>query len=51
MVFGFVALCSLTSGTLFHFFDWQTINQVAIPIISIASVAIVMMTWRRRKLA
>ena len=51
MVFVFVALCSLTSGTLFHFFDWHTINQVAIPVVSIASVAIIVMTWRRGKLA
>jgi len=49
MVFGFVALCSLTSGTLFHYFDWATINQVAIPIIAMASIATLMMTLRRRK--
>ena len=51
MVFGFVALCSLTSGTLLHFYDWQTINQVAIPLIACASIAIAIMIWRRGKLA
>ena len=50
MVFGFVALCSLTSGTLFHFYDWQTINQVAIPVIATASVAIIVMICRRGKI-
>jgi len=51
MVFGFVALCSLTSGTLFHYFDWHTINQVAIPIIVIASFVIAGLMWRRNRLA
>ena len=51
LVFGFVALCSLTSGTLFHFFNWTTINHVAIPIIAMASIVVIMMARRRRKLA
>ena len=50
MVFGFVAFCSLTSGTLLHFFDWQTVNLAAIPVISFASAVIVAMALRRRKL-
>ena len=50
MVFGFVAFCSLTSGTLLHFFDWQTVNLAAIPVISFASLVIVAMALRRRKL-
>jgi predicted MFS family arabinose efflux permease len=41
MVFGTVALASLTSGSILYFFDWRAVNLIAIPAIAIALIAIV----------
>jgi len=48
-VFGTVALASLTSGALLHFFDWRTVNLAAIPVISLAGMAIIFLIIRRRR--
>jgi MFS family permease len=49
MVFGAVALASLTSGTVLHFFDWRTVNLAAIPAIVLAAVVIMLLIVRRRR--
>ncbi len=49
MVFGTVALASLTSGALLHFFDWRTVNLAAIPVIALAAAAIVFLMVRHKR--
>jgi MFS family permease len=39
IIFGFVAFSSLMSGAIHHFFGWQWVNLVAIPLILIAVLA------------
>jgi len=50
MVFGTVALASLTSGTILHFFDWRTVNLAAIPPITLAAAAIIFLIIRNRRI-
>jgi MFS family permease len=49
MVFGSVALASLTSGTILHFFDWRTVNLAAIPAIVMAAAAIMFLIIRNKR--
>lgn len=39
VVFGIVAVASLSSGWLYHRFGWQTLNLVALPLLAIALFA------------
>jgi MFS family permease len=48
-VFGTVALASLTSGTILHFFDWRTVNLAAIPPITLAAAIIIFMIISNRR--
>ncbi len=48
MVFGTVALASLTSGSILYFLDWRAVNLAAIPAIAIALVATVWLLAKRR---
>lgn len=48
MVFGSVAMASLLSGTLLHFFDWQAVNYFALPFLLAAGAAMLwFVTFRR----
>jgi hypothetical protein len=39
VVFGTVAVASLSSGWLYHQFGWHTLNLVALPFLAVALVA------------
>ena len=47
VVFGSVAIASLSSGQLLHHVGWTAINLVALPVIAVAAIAIVMLTRQR----
>lgn len=51
MVFGTVAIASLTSGTLLHFFGWQGVNVGATPFIAVTVVATIWLAVKRRRTA
>ncbi len=51
LVFGTVSLASLSSGTLLHFFGWQTVTLGALPFIVLTSAAIVWLALKRRHAA
>jgi MFS family permease len=46
VVFGTVAVASLSSGWLYHQFSWQTLNAVALPFIAAALVAAIAVARR-----
>lgn len=48
MVFGTVALASLTSGTILYFLDWNAVNYAAIGPISVAVLAALWLRLKRR---
>ncbi len=48
MVFGTVAMASLTSGAILHFLDWQAVNIAAIAPITIAMAASLWLAIKRR---
>ena len=48
MVFGTVALASLTSGTILYFLDWNAVNFAAIGPISVAVLAAFWLRLKRR---
>jgi len=48
MVFGTVALASLTSGTILYFLDWNAVNFAAIGPISVAVLAALWLRLKRR---
>ena len=48
LVFGTVALASLSSGVLLQLFGWQTVNLGALPFIGLTTAAIVWLALRRR---
>lgn len=39
--YGFVALVSLSSGALVHYFGWEWVNLSSIPLLAVAAVATV----------
>ncbi|MBL6946666.1 MAG: MFS transporter [Rhodospirillales bacterium] len=50
-VFGSVALASLTSGVLLHFFGWDAVQYVAVPFLVTAAGSVVWLIAHRRRLA
>ncbi len=48
MVFGTVALASLTSGTILYFLDWDAVNLAAIGPIAVAVMAALWLRLKRR---
>lgn len=49
LVFGTVALASLSSGVLFQLFGWATVNMALFPMVGIAMVLIGWLGWKERK--
>jgi MFS family permease len=49
LVFGTVAIASLSSGSIFHFMGWESLNQVAIPFLIISFLASLWLALKRRK--
>ena len=48
MVFGTVALASLTSGSILYFLDWGAVNLAAIGPIAVAVIAALWLRLKRR---
>jgi MFS family permease len=48
VVFGTVAVASLSSGWLYHQFGWQTLNLAALPFLAVALVATIALIRRPR---
>ena len=51
MVFGVVAVSSLSSGQLLHAFGWDVVTTAALPMISLALLATLWLALHRRRLA
>ena len=51
LVFGTVSLSSLSSGALLHFFDWNTVNYMALPLVLVCGSALVWLKAYRRRAA
>lgn len=51
MIFGVVALGSLSSGALVHYFGWNVVNMVALPMLAVAVLATLWFSADRRRLA
>ncbi len=46
IVFGFVALSTFLSGRIFYRFDWEVLNQISWPLVSIALVAALWLQYK-----
>jgi len=49
LVFGTVALASLTSGSVFHFMGWESLNVVSVPFLIVSFFATMWLAIRRRR--
>ena len=47
MMFGLVAMSTLASGQVFHYWGWATVNWLGVPMVSIALIATLLLRWRR----
>ncbi|MCW8952328.1 MAG: MFS transporter [Rhodospirillales bacterium] len=47
LVFGSVAMASLSSGAFMHFFGWDMVQLLAIPFVAFAALAVGWLSWRR----
>jgi len=50
-IFITLVVSSLSSGALFTFQGWQTMNALAIPVLAAAAAGILWLSWRRRQAA
>ena len=48
LVFGAVASTSLLSGTLLHYFDWETVSVFAVPFVLVSAAAVAWLAVFRR---
>lgn len=51
LVFGTVALASLTSGVAFQLFGWDTVNLILFPFVAVAAAMLLWLTLHERRLA
>ena len=49
LVFGVMSAGSFAAGSLLERFGWQMVNQVALPVLAFALLAVLMLVWLRRK--
>jgi MFS family permease len=49
LVFGTVALASLSSGSIFHFMGWEWLNLVAIPFLTVSFLTTLWLVIKRRR--
>lgn len=51
LVFGFVALASLSSGKLLHLGGWDVVNWVVFPAVAVGLAMVALQAWGRQKAA
>jgi MFS family permease len=49
LVFGTVAIASLSSGSIFHFFGWEWLNLIAVPFLIISFLTTLWLALKRRQ--